>query len=99
MSNPTVFLSYSWDSDSHRQWVLGLAQRLEDHGIKVILDKSDAKLTDQVPHFMERAVEDSDFVLVICTPNYRVRWLRKIRSTILSTPCPSKVREGKSLIL
>jgi len=36
---PTVFISYSWDSPGHRDWVRSLADRLMDNGIKVMLDQ------------------------------------------------------------
>ena len=39
MSKITVFLSYSHDSDAHRERVLGLAWALRSHGIDVELDQ------------------------------------------------------------
>jgi TIR domain len=65
-----VFISYSHDSDAHKQWVHGLASFLVEHGIEVILDQWDLRYGDDLPTFMEKAVRDTDRVLVICTDNY-----------------------------
>jgi len=40
---PKVFISYSWSSPQHEQWVLDLAERLSGDGIIVVLDKWDLK--------------------------------------------------------
>lgn len=68
-----VFISYSWDSDEHKLWVRSFATRLRKDGIDVILDRWHAVPGDQLPRFMEEAVRESDFVLCICTPNYKER--------------------------
>jgi hypothetical protein len=36
---PTAFVSYSYDSPEHKEWVLKLASRLRAHGVKATLDK------------------------------------------------------------
>lgn len=70
----TVFISYSWDSTEHQQWVLNLAKDLiEKYGIDVILDEYDLKAGSDLPHFMEQAIEKADKVLIILTPNYKTR--------------------------
>ena len=68
---PRAFISYSWDSDDHRIWTRGLAARLRSDGIDVTLDQWHAAPGDQLPEFMERAIRENDFVLVICTTNYK----------------------------
>jgi len=68
---PTAFISYSWESDQHKAWVRDFAARLRADGIDVRLDQWDLVPGDQLPEFMERAVRESDFVLVVCTPRYR----------------------------
>ncbi len=68
---PTVFISYSWDSKEHKKWVKMLSDKLMLHGIKTILDQKDLKIGDYFTEFMERSVEESDFVLIICTPAYK----------------------------
>jgi hypothetical protein len=69
----SAFVSYSWDSDEQKAWVRELATRLRDSGIEVTLDQWHLVPGDQLPQFMESAVRNSDFVLVICTPRYKVR--------------------------
>lgn len=71
---PTVFISYSWDNEEHKKWVLDLATKLREGGIEVVLDQWHLELGARVPEFMERAVRDSDCVLVICTEAYRRRF-------------------------
>lgn len=70
---PKVFVSYSWDDEEHRGWVHHFATRLREDGVDVELDQWAVHLGDPLPEFMERAVRDNDFVLVICTPKYKER--------------------------
>lgn len=73
MSNPTAFISYSWEGDTHKQWVRDFATKLRRDGVESILDQWHAVPGDQLPVFMEQAVRDNDFVLVVCTPRYKKR--------------------------
>jgi len=70
---PKSFISYSWDSKDHKDWVRDLAARLRSDSIDVVLDQWHLTLGDQLPEFMERSVRESDYVLVICTPRYKQR--------------------------
>jgi len=69
-----VFISYSWSSPAHEDWVLSLAQRLvgEGGGVDVILDKWNLKEGHDKYAFMEQMVqaEDIDKVLMICDKTY-----------------------------
>jgi hypothetical protein len=67
---PTAFISYSWDGPEHKEWVLRLAERLRGNGVNVILDQWNLPLGGDRTYFMENSVCTSDFVLLICTPNY-----------------------------
>jgi hypothetical protein len=68
---PVAFMSYSWETKEHEDWVLALSTRLyTEGGVNVILDKWHLRMGMQNPVFMERAVAESDFVLVVCTPVY-----------------------------
>jgi hypothetical protein len=71
--HPKVFISYSWDSDSHKKWVASLATQLRADGIDVHLDQWHAVPGDQLPHFMEREIRENHFVILICTPKYKQR--------------------------
>lgn len=70
---PQAFLSYAWEGDSHANWVYNLATRLQESGIRIILDKWDLPLGSDQFYFMERHIDKSDFVIVICTPTYAQR--------------------------
>lgn len=67
---PRVFISYSWDDEQHKDWVLSLATRLRQDGIDVRLDRWELRLGKDRTLFMERAIAESDYVLLICTPTY-----------------------------
>lgn len=70
-----VFISYSWSSDAHRQWVRDLADRLSADGIYVILDEWDLKPGHDKYVFMEKMVTDETItkVLVICDRAYQAK--------------------------
>jgi predicted nucleotide-binding protein len=65
-----VFISYSHDSHEHKKWILNLANDLNEKGFEVILDQTHLKPGTDILHFAESAVESSNYVLMICTPNY-----------------------------
>lgn len=69
-----VFISYSWDSQDHQEWVLNLAKDLiEKFGIDVILDQYELSAGKDLTYFMESSIEKADKVLVILTPNYKLK--------------------------
>jgi hypothetical protein len=70
---PRVFISYSWDSETHKAWVLELAKRLVKDGIDIILDRWHLKPGFDKPYFMEQAIAQSDFLVIICTENYATK--------------------------
>jgi|SRR5579864_934362 len=71
---PRAFLSYSWDGRDHQQWVTKFAERLQgESGIEIIFDGWQLKPGDDKLHFMEKAVAESNFVVVVCTPTYAER--------------------------
>ncbi|MDG5501414.1 toll/interleukin-1 receptor domain-containing protein [Marinobacter sp. BGYM27] len=67
---PTVFISYSHESEEHKTWVrTALAERLMAAGIRVILDQWHLKFGSDLPLFMENAAR-ADAVLLVCTPTF-----------------------------
>lgn len=70
VTNPKVFISYSWTTPEHEEWVVDLGRRLREDGIDVILDKWDLKEGQDTHFFMESMVA-SDRVLVICDSGYK----------------------------
>lgn len=67
---PTIFISYSHDSDAHKDWVEKLATRLVANGVDVKLDQWDLRLGSDLPHFMETGLTAANRVLAICTDSY-----------------------------
>ena len=65
-----VFISYSHDSETHKDWVRELAEYLTENGIKVFLDQWDVGLGDDLAAFMEHGIRKTDRVLAICTDKY-----------------------------
>lgn len=70
---PIVFVSYSYDSEAHRQWVRKLAEHLCQKGVDVILDQWDARLGEDLGAFMEQSIRRAQRVLLICSTNYVAR--------------------------
>lgn len=60
MTAPKLFLSYSWSSSTHEQWVIDLATELRESGVDVILDKWDLKEGHDAVSFMEQMVTNPD---------------------------------------
>lgn len=66
-----LFISYSWDSDTHQKWAKNLADKLEEfEEIHIIFDQYDLDSFDDKNYFMEHAVFENDVVIIIITNNY-----------------------------
>lgn len=70
---PKVFVSYSHDTQTHKDWVLTFAEDLYKKRIHVFLDQWDLLLGMDITGFMEGSIRRSDFVLAICTGEYTRR--------------------------
>ena len=70
MSAPKVFISYSHDSQQHKEWVLGLASALRTNGIDAKLDQWDLSPGQDIAAFMAEGIRTADRVLLICTSPY-----------------------------
>jgi hypothetical protein len=68
---PRTFISYAWEGEAHRIWVRELATRLRRDGVDVRLDQWDTAPGAELTAYMESAIRDNDFVLMICTPTYK----------------------------
>lgn len=79
---PKVLISYSHDSDAHRDSILELSNRLREDGIDCTIDQY---LNGAPPEgwaaWMEKQIEQSDFVLVMCTPIYLQRFRREVKGS------------------
>ena len=63
-----VYVSYSHDSEQHKDRVLTLADRLREDSLDVQIDRFEFEIT---PRWKVQQIEDSDFVLVVCTSPYK----------------------------
>ncbi|MFJ2684430.1 TIR domain-containing protein [Pseudomonas sp. NPDC087342] len=70
-----VFISYSWDSEEHKQWIQQLAEDLTDliPDLNVEYDQRGMDHRVDRNQYMEAAIFESDAVLVIVTKNYTER--------------------------
>lgn len=75
MTQPVrVFISYSHDSPLHRQQVLDFATQLRSHGVDAWLDRYDPHPPEGWPRWMQRQVEQADFIVLVCTATFRRRF-------------------------
>lgn len=67
-----VFISYSWTTPEHEQWVLNLANMLYEDEVDVVFDKWDLKDGHDIYKYMERSVNDPEIkrVLIVCDKAY-----------------------------
>lgn len=62
---PKVFISYSWTSEEHKDWVADLGERLMSDGVEAILDQWSLDDGHDVNAFMEKMVSDPTIKRVI----------------------------------
>lgn len=65
-----MFLSYSHDSETHRERVLAQAQKLRQHGVDAWIDRFVTSPPEGWPRWMQAEFERADFVLAVCTETY-----------------------------
>ncbi|MDS0135732.1 MULTISPECIES: SEFIR domain-containing protein [unclassified Amycolatopsis] len=69
--HPKVFVSYTHDSEEHREAVLAFADFLVRNGIDVVLDRWATDRRRDWQAWMTRNITESDHVLVIASEGYR----------------------------
>jgi hypothetical protein len=68
MANGTqVFLSYSHDSEAHKDWVRHLAEDLTRNGVETTLDQWHLHVGDDVGAFMEQSCQKATYIVLVCT--------------------------------
>ena len=60
----TCFISYSYDSKEHKEWVFALASRLMKNGVDVILDQRDLRLGSDLLAFMEEGLSNDVAIML-----------------------------------
>ncbi|PWQ96872.1 toll/interleukin-1 receptor domain-containing protein [Leucothrix pacifica] len=68
-----VFISYSHDSDTHREQVLALSNHLRGDGVDCWIDQYEPAPPEGWPRKMDRGIREADFVLMVCTEIYLKR--------------------------
>jgi hypothetical protein len=70
--SPKAFISYSWSTTDHEEWVKRLATELIDSGVDVILDKWDLREGHDSIAFMEQMVTNEEIkkVILVCDEAY-----------------------------
>jgi tetratricopeptide (TPR) repeat protein len=72
--SPKIFISYTHDSPEHVDRVLSLADRLLQNGVDAHLDQYETSPPEGWPRWMNRQIEEADYVLVVCTEVYQRRF-------------------------
>jgi len=72
--NLRVFISYSHDSEEHKDRVQALSDRLRADGIDCIIDQYETSPPEGRPRWCNNQIEEADFVLVVCTEIYERRF-------------------------
>lgn len=65
-----VFISYSWDSNKHIERIKNFVTYLQENQVAVKWD-GDMPLGTRITTFMESAISSCEYVLFICTPEYK----------------------------
>lgn len=81
-SPPKVFISYSHDSQVHKDFILSLANKLREDHIDCTIDQYlNGAPTEGWQLWMEKQIEQADFVLIVCTANYLKRFRREVEGS------------------
>lgn len=68
---PVVFVSYSWDSIEHQQWVLRITNELRKKGIVATMDVFETQnQTVNLNKMMITNIKDSDYIVIVLTEGY-----------------------------
>ena len=74
LASPRVFISYSHDSQEHKDLVLELADRVREDGIDCTIDQYVESPAEGWQRWMLNQVEEATFGLVACTEQYDRRF-------------------------
>lgn len=102
MTQPKVFISYSWSTPAHKERVKSIADRLLSDGVDVVIDIYDLQEGNDKNAFMEKMVIDTSItnVLVMCDKAYSEKADHKkngvgTESQIISQQVYTKVDQSK----
>lgn len=70
-NNPTAFISYSWDSKEHQQWIINLTNDLRKQGVDASNDVFITQMqTINLNTMMVSRIKNSDYIVIVLTENY-----------------------------
>ncbi len=76
-NSPRVFISYSHDSNKHKENVFRLSEHLRREGVDCNIDQYETSPLEGWIQWMINQIEEADFVLIVCTENYEKRFKGK----------------------
>lgn len=73
MDRQNIFISYSWDSEEHQEWVKNFTNKLRSEGgVEATIDILETQQgTTHLPRMMVENIRDSDFTIIVLTTNYK----------------------------
>lgn len=75
---PKAFISYSWTTPNHEDWVINLAERLVSDGVDVVIDKWNLKEGHDKYDFMETMVKSDEIDKVLIMKASPFQYFSKI---------------------
>jgi hypothetical protein len=72
-----VFISYTHDSPEHKGRVLEISERLRSDGVDCHIDQYEDSPPEGWARWMDKQIEESNFVLIVCTEKYERRFKGK----------------------
>ncbi|MCM3412698.1 toll/interleukin-1 receptor domain-containing protein [Metabacillus litoralis] len=71
MEQKTAFISYSWDSEEHKQWVMDLANLLRRNRVDATIDRFITQSnTTNLNTMMVSNIKNNDFLIVVLTKKF-----------------------------
>ncbi|MFD2876370.1 toll/interleukin-1 receptor domain-containing protein [Paenibacillus rhizoplanae] len=70
----SFFISYSHDSDEHKNKVLLLSNQLREEGIDSVIDQYDENPAQGWAQWMIEMIKESDYIIAVCSDNYCTRF-------------------------
>lgn len=70
----TAFVSYSWDNEPHKQWVMNLANKLRNNGVDATIDRFLTQSnTINLNQMMITNLQKNDYIILVLTEKYAER--------------------------
>jgi hypothetical protein len=90
-----IFISYAWGSINKKD-LTELKNMLIENDFEVIIDIDRVEVGDELNEFMEKSLNESDFVILLCTPNYKDRADKRIGGVGYETNILSEYKKKRT---